>query len=58
MDFKAALIVNPPLLEKYNALKRSLEHLLLNNREAYTESKSIFIKEVLFEFRRETSNLN
>ena len=58
VDFKNALIMNPPLLEKYNALKRSLEHLLLNNREAYTEGKSLFIKEVLFEFRRKTLNLN
>lgn len=54
VDFKTALIRNPSLLEKYNDLKRSLEHLLMNNREAYTEGKSAFIKEVLFEFRRKT----
>lgn len=55
VDFKTALIMNPPMLEKYNDLKRGLEHLLLNNRDAYTDSKSAFIKEVLFDFRRKTN---
>ena len=52
LDFKAALIMNPSLLEKYNNLKRSLENLLLINREAYTDSKSEFIRGVLEDYRK------
>lgn len=56
IDFKSALIENPLLVEKYNSLKRSLEHLLLKDRNAYTEGKSQFINEVLVEFRSNKPN--
>lgn len=47
LAFREFLRANPEKAHEYGALKRSLAEALGNNREAYTEGKTEFIRSVL-----------
>ncbi|WP_194755979.1 GrpB family protein [Aliidiomarina indica] len=46
--FRELLRENPKVAEEYAALKQSLAAEMASDRESYTDSKSLFIKKVLF----------
>ena len=47
LSFRDALRQSPPLAAEYAALKRSLAEQYRNDRDAYTEAKTSFIRSVL-----------
>lgn len=51
IDFQSALQADSKLVQEYNDLKKSLEHLLLIDRQLYTDGKTDFILKVLNEYR-------
>ena len=54
--FRDYLIRNPTAANEYAELKRKLSIVFINNREAYTNNKTDFIKEILLKCREEAKN--
>ena len=54
--FRDYLIRNPTAANEYAELKRKLSIVFINNREAYTNNKTDFIKEILLKCREESKN--
>jgi GrpB-like predicted nucleotidyltransferase (UPF0157 family) len=47
LKFRDYLRINPEMVHRYSALKKSLANQFRNDREAYTEAKTTFVEDVL-----------
>jgi Uncharacterized conserved protein len=54
--FRDYLIRNPTVAHEYAELKRRLSIDFINDREAYTNNKTDFIKDILLKCREEIKN--